>query len=195
MISVWLPRSCSYLSSEWINGRFDSTKILPCWCVWKPTASRICSWWCFQLWRLNWINALGWQNDREIWGGCLGTCWEGSWKWNHFTGGFQTKCLLRGVFGPSGIFEILFRVTVVFFLFWETNCWKTAWGIIPGFMVQGGDTTAGNGTGGMSIYGERFADEKTPGFIAGEETKGDESGYSRLRRHSKLFFDTEPLSN
>mmetsp|Transcript_21162 Transcript_21162/g.36339 ORF Transcript_21162/g.36339 Transcript_21162/m.36339 type:complete len:236 (+) Transcript_21162:113-820(+) len=31
--------------------------------------------------------------------------------------------------------------------------------IIPGFMMQGGDTTAGNGTGGMSIYGEKFADE------------------------------------
>lgn len=34
-------------------------------------------------------------------------------------------------------------------------------GIIPGFMVQGGDTTDGNGTGGMSIYGERFADEQS----------------------------------
>ena len=32
--------------------------------------------------------------------------------------------------------------------------------IIPGFMVQGGDTTRGNGTGGVSIYGERFADEQ-----------------------------------
>eukprot|EP01080_Neovahlkampfia_damariscottae_P007536 gene7536-11860_t len=31
--------------------------------------------------------------------------------------------------------------------------------IIPSFMVQGGDTTTGNGYGGESIYGEKFADE------------------------------------
>lgn len=32
--------------------------------------------------------------------------------------------------------------------------------IISGFMMQGGDTTAGNGTGGVSIYGEKFDDEQ-----------------------------------
>jgi len=41
--------------------------------------------------------------------------------------------------------------------------------IIPGFMCQGGDITKGNGMGGESIYGHKFADEFEIGMVKHSE--------------------------